>query len=173
MALQLRFRADAVTLLLPTLEECGVLDSKTAHILILLLKDHRSLEFEAYLDQEQTQGPYSGNKHSSVLPLSINVYGPRTSLENVATALSEARVFFQEPRNFHPASTYHNPHFLSWDDDLQTPRTLQLNHTPEIDLTAEICKILDQSPPETVVDWPLQDCRIRTTLHRFAIDSRG
>lgn len=168
VALSFRFRADAITILLPTREECGVLDSRTACVLTLLVKETPSLKFEAFVDPDQLQGSWRRTKPGAILPLCINVYGSMSSMDKVASALSEEGVFLQEPIHVNPTSTYHNPHFLSWDDDFGTPQLRQCL-TPLGDIEAGLQEILDPSNTVKVSEWPRQDGRILTTLHKSVL----
>lgn len=165
VALSFRIRADAITILLPTREECGVLDSRTASVLTVLIKKNPSLEFEAFLDPEQLQDSLGRLKPVSILPLCINIYGSTSSMEKVASVLSEKGVFLQEPIHVHPTSTYYNPHFLSWNADSKTPQLRQ--RLPRLaDIEAGVQEILDPSDTVRVSDWPRQDGRILTVLHK-------
>ena len=53
--LTIRVRADAITILLPTMEEIGVLDTKTTNALHTLMADNPCLDFEVFADQEQSK----------------------------------------------------------------------------------------------------------------------
>lgn len=167
-AFRLRIRADAVTLLLPSLseEECGILDSKTAGVLTTLLRKNSGLYFEAFLDPDKRIDSDRRRKPPPVLPLTINIYGPEASLDSVSSVLSEAKVFLQEPTNLHPSSSYHNPHYLSWDEDAETPQFRQLSLSTAIGV-AEIYEILDQPNLVQVSHELHQDSRIKTVLQRF------
>lgn len=149
------------------MKECGVLDIKTARVLTELMTHNLALDFEAYSDleacsdQDQPLRPIQERDKIFVLPLSINVYGPIESIEKVASLLSDMRVFLQEPSHWPPGTIYHNPHFLSWVDDLETP------HLRASDVAAEVYEILRPSDGVKVSDWPRQDDRVQTTLHRF------
>ena len=157
-----------MTLLLPTSQECGVLDSNTARVLTTLIKDNLRLEFEVFLDQKQAQEPRGGN----IIPLNITVYGPATSLDKAGFALSEAKIFLQEPSRFHSSSVYCNPHFLSWSDDRKTPRLRQLYSPRSVDIVAEVQEIFNPSSTVKVPHWLGQDSRIRTILHKSVLIGR-
>ena len=163
--LQLRIRADAITLIVPTLEEIGVLDLKTASVLKPLIKDNPLLEFEVFADHDQLQRTRLGKKASKIIPLCIYIYGPITCSNYVASALSEARVFLQEPIYIRPASTYHNPHFLHF-DDIVTPRFLFVS-PHSLNFAAEIDAILEQSDVRDVPILVEQDSRVQTKLHKY------
>lgn len=170
---RIRFRTDAVTALLPTLEEFGVLDCRTALILTTLIKDNPTLQFEAFPDLDQSPQPTRKQEITSVLPLTINVYGPTASLDKVAFALSGENIFLQEPTHFHPTSTYHNPHFLSWEDDMMTPQLKRQCLPNSVNLAAEVETILEQSSIITFSTYTGQDYRIRTSLHEFVLPCTG
>ena len=142
-----------------------MLDSRTARILTDLIAENSSLEFEAFVDVDLLQGSWRGTKPISILPLCINIYGSRSSTDKVASMLSENGVFLQEPIHVNPTSTYHNPHFLCWNDDLITPQLRQC--LPALDdIEAGVQEILDPSNTVNVSDWPRQDGRILTVLHK-------
>lgn len=100
------------------MEEFGVLDVKITNALRVLMINCPFLDFEAFIDQENS----SQNIKSSGIPVTINVYGSAASSHEVASTLSEANIFLQEPFYTRPGSTYFNPQFLSWDNDMITPR---------------------------------------------------
>ena len=78
-----------------------------------LIKENPSLEFEAFVDQDQWQGTWQSTKPISIIPLCITFYGSEYAIDKVASALSENGVFLQEPVRVKPKSAYYNPHFLS------------------------------------------------------------
>ena len=131
-----------------------------------LLQDHPLLEFEAFTDQDQLRGPTFGKKPLKLLPICINVYGPTSSSDKVASTLSEVSVFLQEPLHVHPASRYHNPHFLDFDNNV-TPRFLDLNLPPTLDFTAEVDSILEYSGALDFSASLQQDQRIQSKLHEY------
>lgn len=132
---------------------------------MVLIEENHSLEFEAFVDPEQFQGSWRRIKPISILPLCINIYGSISSMEKVASALSEKGVFLQEPIHVNPRSTYHNPHFLSWDANLKTPQLRQC--LPRLaDIEAGVQEILDPSNTIKVSDLPCQDGKISTVLHK-------
>ena len=166
LPLKLRLRADAFTICHPELGECGVLDKRSANILTTLIKDDPALQFEALPDLDSSTLSSQRRKPMSILPLEINVYGPFASMDKVATALSEAKVFLQEPTRVHPSSAYSNPHFLSWDNRRDTPQLRQTCVLPLVDMRARVHEILHQSNDPIFLDLPRQDCRISTVLHK-------
>lgn len=167
LPLKLRFRADAFTICHPELGECGVLDKGTANTLTELIKDDLALQFEALPDLDSFTLSCQRRKPIFILPLEINIYGPFASMDKVASALSEAKVFLQEPTRAHPSSAYSNPHFLSWDNRRETPQLRQLCLLPSVDMRARVHEILHQSNDKHFLDLPRQDCRISTPLHEF------
>ena len=170
VALRLRIRADAVTLLSSQSREIGVLDLRTAKALSILLKDNPSLEFEAFVDQDQPQRPMSKEKAMEVIPLCINVYGPIVCFEKVRSALSEISVYLQEPFYVRPTSIYHNPHFLNFDDTI-TPRFLNFNSSSQLDFTTEVDAIFERSGALVPSDTVPQDQRIRTQLQEYDLSN--
>ena len=134
-------------------------------MLTTLIEDNPPLDFEAFLDQDRLQQRNLEGKSTKVFPLSIVTYGPTKCLDKVASALSEARVFLQEPIRMDPASTYYNPHFLHFDDTV-TPRFLSLSLVPSLDFAAEVDAILEHSDTSSLPTIVEQDWRIQTKLHK-------
>lgn len=166
--LQLRMRADAITLSAPTFEEIGVLDLKTACVLTTLIKDNPLLEFEAFADKDQLRQTSPKKKAIEILPLCINVYGSIADSDKVASTLSDIKVFLQEPIYVHPSSAYHNPHFLDFDHTV-TPRFLDFSFPSSLDFAAEVDAILVQSDAVRVSALIGQDRRIQTKLHEYVL----
>ena len=165
LPLKLRLRADAITLCHPGLGECGVLDKGTANILTELIKNDLSLQFEALADPDSFTLAGQRRKRIQILPLEINIYGPFASIDKVASTLSDAKIFLQEPTRNHLSSAYSNPHFLAWDNRRETPQLRQICLPPSVDMLAQVHEILHQSNDTKSLDLPHQDCRISTLLH--------
>ena len=170
VALALRFRSDATTLLEPsTSEEMGTLDDKTTGQLKRLKVIVPSIKIEAYVDREEDEtgcGTH-GKKDSSVMPLQLNVYGPDQQFSKVGCFLSDAGMFLQEPvflplRDF----TYRNPHYLSWDDIPRTPQLLSSNEVSPFDFGMEIEAIINDTHTIPQPCHFQQDPRIKTELQR-------
>ena len=168
VAIALRFRSDATTLLEPsTSEEMGTLDDKTTGHLKRLKVIVPSIKIEAYVDREEdeTGCGTQGKKDSSVMPLQLNVYGPDQHFSKVGCFLSDAGMFLQEPVVLPLGiSSYRNPHFLSWDDISSTPQLLASNEVSPLDFGKEVEAIINST---NAVPQPChfqQDPRIRTEL---------
>lgn len=168
VALALRFRSDATTLLEPsTSEEMGTLDDKTTGQLKRLKVIVPSIKIEAYVDREEDEtgcGTH-GKKDSSVMPLQLNLYGPDQQFSKVGYFLSDAGMFLQEPvflpsRDF----SYRNPHYLSWDDIPRTPRLLGSNEVSPFDFGMEIEAIINDTHTIPQPCHFQQDPRIKTEL---------
>lgn len=168
VALALRFRSDAITLLEPfTSEEMGTLDDKTSGQLKRLKVIVPSIRIDAYVDREEDEigCGTQGKKNSSVMPLQLNVYGPDQHFSKVGCFLSDAGMFLQEPV-FLPSTdfSYRNPHFLSWYDTSRTPQLLSSNEVNPFEFGMEIEAIINatHAVPQP---YPFQqDPRIRTKL---------
>ncbi|MCJ1230294.1 hypothetical protein MMC12_006966 [Toensbergia leucococca] len=158
--MQLRFRADSTTVVLPTSEEFGVLDIKTSDALTALRTAIPSIRLELVLDQDQVK------MGASILSLQINVYGHEVLMDNVGSTLSKASMFLQEPAHLDPKSIYRNPHVLSWEDEVATPRFRRSYHPSSFDFTKEIDVLFGCSDVVTPPYGLSQDRRVRTILHR-------
>ena len=168
VALTLRFRSDATTLLEPsTSEEMGILDDKSTAQLKRLKGIVPSIKIEAYVDREEdeTGCGTQGKKYSSVMPLQLNVYGPEQQFSEVGCFLSDARMFLQEPVVLPPGIlSYRNPHFLSWDDISRTPQLLASNEISPLDFGMEVEAIINSTNAILQPCHFQQDPRIRTEL---------
>ena len=171
IALALRFRSDATTLIEPaTSEEIGTLDAKSAALLKKLKEIVPSIKIEAYVDREEdeTSCGTQGTKNTSVLPLQLNIYAPDKSLTEVGCLLSDAGMFLQEPVFLPPEIlSYRNPHFLSWDDTSRTPQLFAPNEVGPFDFGMEVEAIINST---NAIPQPChfqQDPRIMTELKRL------
>ncbi len=168
VALALRFRSDATTLLEPsTSEEMGTLDDKTTAQLKRLKMIVPSIKIEAFLDREEDARGCGtqGKKISSVMPLQLNIYGPDQHFSEVGCFLSDAGMFLQEPVFLHPGIfSYRNPHFLSWDDISRTPQLLTSNEVSPFDFGLEVEAIINSKNDVPQPCHFQQDPRIRTEL---------
>ena len=169
LALSIRFRTDATTVLLPTSEEIGIVDTKTAAQLKRLKEIDASVRFDTYLGHEKEQmnsGP-QGKKSSSISPLQINLLGSEQYLNEIGSTLSAAGMFLQEPSFLDGDIPYRNPHFLTWDDMSTTPLLLTTHIPPNVEFATEIEEILDISNDVVESREFAQDARIGTPLKRF------
>ena len=168
VALALRFRSEATTLLEPsTSEEMGTLDDKTTGQLKRLKLIVPSIKIEAYVDREEdeTGCGTQGKKSPFVMPLQLNLYGPDQHFSKVGCFLSDAGMFLQEPvffpwRDF----SYRNPHFLSWDGTSRTPQLLISNEVSPFDFGMEIEAIINDTHAVPQPCHFQQDPRIKTEL---------
>ena len=169
--LKLRFRHDSITVTLHPLEEIGVLDKKMAAALKSLREIATSITIELYLDNEQEQDSYNreDKKGASVRPLQIQIYGPDDHYNEVGSALSSAGMYLQEPAFLDCKVVYRNPHFLSWDDNLETPLLNTARDDPKIGFAAKIEAIMDSFKPVLPASDVKQDARILTILRRYDI----
>lgn len=168
VALGLRFRHDSVTVLLYPSEEIGVLDSKTAAILKSLQELGPTIIIELFLSHEQGQDTAGVpvKESASVRLLQIQIYGPEEYSNEVGSTLSSAGMYLQEPVSLGPGVVYRNPHFLSWDDDLETPLFNAARNDPNAAFAAQIEAIMNSSNPGLPCHVD-QDPRISTTLRKY------
>jgi hypothetical protein len=147
--LQLRFRSDGISVLLPTLkDEIGVLDLKTAKSLTALIAIDQTTTFEPYLNW--MEGHNWKPEDSTFFPININIYGNSVKLNEISSTLSMAGLYLQEPPSFNRNFAYCNPHVLSWSSG-STPMFLEAANGGTPDFSAEIDMILNES---ATVDVP-------------------
>ena len=173
MPLRLRFRSDSITILLPTSDEIGILDDKTAAALKLLRGVTAAIKFDAFLscDTDSTPDDATEKKLPSILPVQINVLGPDQYLDEVGFALSNCGVFLQEPIFLNRGLDYLNPHFLSWGGDSTTPLFLSSQENPKTDFMTRAEAIHDSSNAILQSRPFKQDARVTTILRRSDLNT--
>ncbi|KAL8837872.1 MAG: hypothetical protein Q9170_002347 [Blastenia crenularia] len=168
IALQLRFRSDAISVLLDFQKEIALLDEKMATVLRLLKETVPATVLNVFLGNEGGQDKRDSleGRPASGLPLEIEVYGLDNNCNNVGSILSKAGMYLQEPVVLHQEVVYRNPHFLSWDESGETPQLNTSGHQNEADFETRIGAILESSSPSLVTPGLEQDARILTRLRR-------
>lgn len=168
IALQLRFRSDAISVLLDFQREIALLDKKMAAVLRLLKETVPATILKVFLGNEggQENCDSFGEKPALGLPLEIEVYGLDESYSTVGSILSNASMYLQEPVTLDQGVVYRNPHFLSWDESGATPQLNTLGHNIEADFERTIEAILESPSPVLVTPDLEQDARILTQLRR-------
>jgi hypothetical protein len=160
--LQLRFRIDGVSVLLPTAnEEVGVLDIKTAKALTALMAIDQTVTFEPYFHWKEARDLRP--QATKFCPVIIDIYGDSAKLDEVGFALSTACLYLQEPPSFNRDFVYCNPHILSWPPE-STPIFLEDQNNTTLDLFNDIDLILNDSTPVNVPTTLTQSSGISTTL---------
>lgn len=169
VALGLRCRHDSTTIILHPLEEIGVLDSKTAAVLKLLKDVAPTITTELFLDREEDQGScaWPGKKAASVRSLQIQISGPDEYYNEVGLALSSAGMYLQEPVFLDHGAIYRNPHFLSWDNTLETPMLNAARDDPKLKFVNEVEAIMASFQTVLHPSDVGQDARISTTLQKY------
>jgi hypothetical protein len=166
--LQLRIRADGISIVLPTTkEEVGILDTNTANTLMALVSLDQSITFEPYLHWKESQDL---KPQAKCFPANIIVYGNAEKISEVGTALSNARLYLQEPPSFNREFVYRNPHVLSWSTE-NTPKFLADSTENVLDFSREINLILNESTAVKVPSNLAQSARINTILLPYALSS--
>ncbi|KAL2066160.1 hypothetical protein VTL71DRAFT_2231 [Oculimacula yallundae] len=160
-----RFRANGVTILNPAAQEIGVLDNNTASAITTLKKAVSSVKFDVYACQgtKQAQSQY----RSSGIPLEILVFGPRSSLDEIGSLLSQSSVFLQEPIDRPLSVPYINPHIFSWDEDedgSSSSYLLKETSRSHMDFAEKIQAILTETMAPQLSFHIDQDARITTPL---------
>jgi len=152
--------------LLPTLEEHGVLDNKTSSVLTRLRALSTTIRLEPYVVQYEALFHHKEERDRNTVSIHMNIYGPDCVIDKVGHTLSDAGMFLQEPDFLLPTFVYRNPHVLSWDDDIATPRFRKI-HSPTEEFFGKIDAILQASDEVTPLEDLQQDSRIHTVLLRF------
>lgn len=143
--LQLRFRVDGVSVLLPTeKEEIGILDVKTASALTSLMAIDQRITFEPSLTWKEGQDLKT--PLSKIFLLDICIYGNADKMIEIGSTLSTASLYLQEPLSFSRDFVYRNPHVLSWSSE-STPLFLEASKNVVPDLSDEIGMILSETAP--------------------------
>ncbi|KUJ21500.1 uncharacterized protein LY89DRAFT_436510 [Mollisia scopiformis] len=167
-----RFRANGITILNSAKQEMGVLDNETASGMIVLKKAVSSARFDIYacqgMKQVQSQDGTLG------MPLEILVFGPRNSLGQVGSLLSQSSLFLQEPIDRQLSVSYKNPHVFSWDgeeDDTNSSYLLEPSSESQIGSTDKIQAVLNDTSVPRLSFQVEQDARITSTLKQLVIVS--
>ncbi len=166
-------RADSMTILSPKSEEIGVLDKKTATVLMLLKKVSDTIRFSLFLGNEGDEKRNNNKERQpkSILPLEINIQGPVKDLEKVGGVLSDAGMFLQEPSFLEHGVIYRNPHFISWDEQVTTPLLTRPGELSRNDFANSIEEAMNCSNATSYPPRFVQDKRILTFLKRFDLNS--
>jgi hypothetical protein len=163
--LLLRFRPDAVTMLLPTMDEVGILDSRTSKILNLLKQSYPDLLLEPFLTREDWEMRSPASPYCS---LKVTIYALDECVDDIGNKLSENSFFLQEPISWDPTARYYNPHVLSWSNERVTARFIR--PTPSIERFAEKFDGIINSLESTELSLSLeQDHRIRSKLQEYVM----
>ena len=174
MELRFRFRHDATTVLLDSSEEIGVLNPKTAMAMSDLRTAAPAVKFKPFLSRKEDNDTCDrqSTESSSILPIDIEVYGSKRYYNEVGSILSDAGMYLQEPIPFRSEMPYCNPHFFSWDENMNTPLIAQDTEDEKVDFAKRLEAIFDSSASISQ-DPPLaQDTRISTKLRRYGFECR-
>ncbi|KAI0599782.1 SNF2 family N-terminal domain-containing protein [Biscogniauxia sp. FL1348] len=102
--------------------EFAVLDIRTASKLNAL-KGMQMVRFEAVVRSSIFAKRQRGGKQGSQsFPVSINIFGSKSTADDVASRLSKLSAYLQHPEWLHTEAEYHNPQFLPLAD-----RNLKMN----------------------------------------------
>ncbi|KAL6721441.1 hypothetical protein ACLMJK_000544 [Lecanora helva] len=171
VGLQLRFRHDAITVLLQSREEIGVLDRRMESALRSLKEADPIGRFELFVTSDNDRGSRSRyrQKPQSIFQVQIILYGSAEAHDRVGWILSNACMYLQEPATFDRRVTYRNPHFLCWDKP-ETPLLASGSYIAEDDFATKVETILETSTTFALPPSIEQDARISTKLrgHQMA-----
>ncbi|KAH6692846.1 P-loop containing nucleoside triphosphate hydrolase protein [Leptodontidium sp. MPI-SDFR-AT-0119] len=170
LILKPRFRANGITILNSAIQEIGVLDNNTASGMIVLKKAISSVRFDIYACQGTKQTPSQDGTLG--IPLEILVFGPRNSLEQVGSLLSQSNLFLQVPIDRQFSVSYKNPHLFSWDgeeDDTNSSYLLEPSSKSQTDFTEKIQAVLNDTAVPPLSFQVEQDARITSTLKQHQL----
>ena len=116
-ALSLRFGPDRVFVDFDDGNQFGYLRENMTTAL-KPLRTIKSLEFEVILIAQTLRKQIGNMKKASdaVIPVDINVYGPRSLADDVGEVLSMGKAFLQRPDHHHRRFPYENPHVIKFTD---------------------------------------------------------
>ena len=162
---------DIMTVLGPNSEEVGVLDKKTATVLIPLKKMSETIRFNLCLGHEGNLMRHNCKEKwpNNTLPLEITIYGPVQNLKEVGDILSDAGLFLQQPTFVDNNSIYRNPHFLSWDEETTTPLIARPGEASNIGFADSIEELMECSNATLQPQPFLQNWRVVTPLKRLVL----
>ena len=160
-----------MTILGPNSEEVGVMDKKTATVLIVLKKVSETIRFNLCLGLEGDLMRHNSKEKwpNNTLPLEITIYGPVQNLKEVGDTLSDAGLFLQQPTFVDNNSIYRNPHFLSWDEETTTPLIARPGEASDIGFANSIEELMKCSNATLQPPPFLQDRRVVTPLKRLGL----
>ena len=170
MGLRLRFRYDAITAILHSGEEIGVLDSRTIDGLRILKARVPSIIPEVFVGCNEDQDGYGQLRKKSTCDhmVQITLYGHEKDYDLVGSILSERETYLQEPTRLDHGATYRNPHFLSWDDCPETPLLDSAASQLQVDFATKVREVFEQMTDVAPIPQDLieQDHRISRLLRR-------
>ncbi|CAM1506220.1 Fc.00g058610.m01.CDS01 [Cosmosporella sp. VM-42] len=132
--LSLRYQADHILLHLPNGTEFGCLRQPITRALKPLL-ERKDLDFEAIalLDLLRKRINRADKAGDAIVPVDINVYGPRDKLDDIGKKFSSQKIWLQRPRYHKKNILYENPHVIRFPD---LEDTMQLEELQNESLTA-------------------------------------
>jgi len=158
-------------------KDAAILDVETTSKL-RALKSH-PVRFDAVLQSNIFSKSHSDSGGSAkIIPLSINIFGPKRCAEDIASQLAKVSGFLQHPKMLNPGIEYYNPQYLAFPDE-----TIDMNEfvdtgkdtarAQKVKISEEVEDILD-SLAEFTYDTNFQrPAGLVTTLRRLAIIHTG
>lgn len=147
------------------MEEVAVLDVRHGLVLNTLRAASVSLRLELLVSGDLAVYPHNGSTRNE-FKAEINVYGNSNDMAIVASLLSDAGIYLQEPEQLAPAANYRNPHVLLWDNQDVTPRFQRALLSLEASFENAVERILDEPKEASSHTCFLQDSRISSVLCR-------
>jgi SWI/SNF-related matrix-associated actin-dependent regulator of chromatin subfamily A3 len=125
----------------------SVLDCDTAAILTILAEKSTKILFAVVLGVDVFRGKRKKSGMGSPVAVSVNIYGPRSSMSSVDQALSEIgtyRTYLQHPVFLEPGIPYINPQFFYATSQKTDLRHLVGSSSQESDIKCKISQEVDQ-----------------------------
>lgn len=169
-ALGIRSRSgDSMTVLGPNSNEIGVLDQKTAAVLMRLKRVSGTIVFSLFLGNEEDlkRHDFKERRHKAPIPVDINIQGPVQEMKEVGKILSDAGMFLQEPKFLGHDVIYQNPHFLAWNDETTTPLLSKSDISSGNDFANSVEEVMSYASAPSHSSTLVQNRQIKTALKRF------
>ncbi|KAF5705134.1 promoter binding RUSH-1alpha [Fusarium mundagurra] len=130
----------------PNPKKRSVLDCDTAAILTIVAKRAGDMSFAAVLGVDVFRGKRKRSGKGLAIDISVNIYGPRNSIDEVDGALSEIgthRTYLQHPVFLEPGIPYINPQFFYPTSQKTDLRHLVGSSARESDIKSKISQEVD------------------------------
>ncbi|CVK96146.1 related to promoter binding protein RUSH-1alpha [Fusarium proliferatum] len=129
------------------LKKRSVLDCNTAAILMAITERSRDISFTVVLGLDVLRGKRNKTGKGMPVTISVNIYGPRSSMNEVDEALSEIgtyRTYLQHPEFLEPGIPYINPQFFYATSEKTDLRHLVGSGSQDSDIKSKISQEVEE-----------------------------
>ncbi|RBA19767.1 hypothetical protein FPRO05_09067 [Fusarium proliferatum] len=129
------------------LKQRSVLDCNTAAILMAITERSRDISFTVVLGLDVLRGKRNKTGKGMPVTISVNIYGPRSSMNEVDEALSEIgtyRTYLQHPEFLEPGIPYINPQFFYETSEKTDLRHLVGSGSQDSDIKSKISQEVEE-----------------------------